>query len=470
MADPNAAIIQGVPTEIVQSGLLQRVFHDTLIATFIYRAEATPEKAAANIGASLTMTRPGPIAVNVTPVTGKDISPATYQFEQWNVFYDQYGNSVDTDMLTSELTLASTYLRNAKMLGINAAETLNHLARNALYTAYLAGNTCMTAAATSATAIHVAAINGFTTVTVLVSGKPLPVPVSSTNKLPIQINPGSSPTSVNVINAVPDDSSVPLGPGTLYLDAAVTASARAAVYASSRSRVLRPNAANSVDGITSSSTLTSAMLFTALKYLQTLNVPPCVDGTYHVHLQPDAIAQLVSNDANFRQLYQSLPDTTVFRDGALGQLFGMRFYQDTQNPTSSNSGTLISTGSGESKFATEINGEVINDGGVQIARVLILGGQGLYEHWIDESKLLTEAGYTGKVGEFVVVNNGISLMTDRIRMILRAPLDRKQQVVSSSWTWSGGWAVPSDVLGMNSNGSQFRRAIVLEHASSSANF
>src|SRR5690242_2355627 len=76
-------IVQGVPTDIVQSGLLQRVFHDMLVSTFIYRLEGTAEKWEANLGANLVMTRPGPIPVDVTPVTGKDLNPTTFSYEQW---------------------------------------------------------------------------------------------------------------------------------------------------------------------------------------------------------------------------------------------------------------------------------------------------------------------------------------------------------------------------------------------------
>ncbi len=77
---------------------------------------------------------------------------------------------------------------------------------------------------------------------------------------------------------------------------------------------------------------------------------------------------------------------------------------------------------------------------------------------------MTEAGYVGKVGEFSIVNNGIQINTERIRYIIRAPQDRLQQQVSQSWSWSGDWGIPTDLLGGQTD-SRFKRAIVIESGS-----
>jgi len=86
----------------------------------------------------------------------------------------------------------------------------------------------------------------------------------------------------------------------------------------------------------------------------------------------------------------------------------------------------------------------------------------VYEKYIDESQFLTDAGVTGKIGEFSVMNGGVAVMSERIRYILRAPLDRLQQIVSQSWSWSGDFPVPSD--GLVGNSARFKRAAVIEHA------
>jgi hypothetical protein len=94
--------------------------------------------------------------------------------------------------------------------------------------------------------------------------------------------------------------------------------------------------------------------------------------------------------------------------------------------------------------------------------VIVTGKGALYERYLDESDFVTEAGITGKTGNFDVVNNGIKILTERIRLILRAPLDRLQQVTSSTWSITTCFPVPSDVTAP-SGPERFKRAVVIEH-------
>ena len=112
---------------------------------------------------------------------------------------------------------------------------------------------------------------------------------------------------------------------------------------------------------------------------------------------------------------------------------------------------------------SRLGAETTNDSGVDIGRVLITGKGALYERYLDESKFVTEAGTTGKIGEFSVVNNGISILTERIRLVVRAPLDRLQQIVGAAWSISTSFPVPSDITAP-SGPERFKRAVVLEHA------
>ena len=63
---------------------------------------------------------------------------------------------------------------------------------------------------------------------------------------------------------------------------------------------------------------------------------------------------------------------------------------------------------------------------------------------------------------FSITNGGVQVMTDRIRYIIRAPLDRAQQVVGQMWSWSGDFAIPTDLL--TGDSARFKRAVVIEHA------
>jgi hypothetical protein len=57
---------------------------------------------------------------------------------------------------------------------------------------------------------------------------------------------------------------------------------------------------------------------------------------------------------------------------------------------------------------------------------------------------------------------GVQVMTERIRLVLRAPLDRLQQLNSSSWSISGDWPTPTDALAPGGTAA-YRRAAVVVH-------
>lgn len=456
--------VLGLPPDIVsaiQDRTLERMFHDALYPRLLFRSEAMPETWAANLGERAVFTRTGLIPVSTTPLTpGTDPAPDSYALEQWEVEARQFGKSIDTHMPTSYVALAPLFLRNTTQLGLNAGETLNRLTRNALYRAYLGGNTVTIAAALAgALTLRVASLNGFSERVI----NARPTPVSPANPLPIAINVVGEPANT-VVGAVPDNPLDPFGPGTITLGAVTTnpIPLRTAVLASTRSRITRVGGALSIDGITGANVLTLQTIIDTVARLRANKIPPQSDGYYHVHVTPEGEAQLFA-DAQWRQLFQSLPDSAVYRDLAIGQLVGCRFYRNTENPNDGNSGLLIDTsgGAGAAREASEIGGEVINQAGVGIRRAIVIGGGAIYEKYLDESKFITEAGVQGKIGEFSVTNNGVQVMTTRIRYIARAPQDRLQQVVSQTWSWSGDFGIPSD--GLTGDASRYKRAAVIEH-------
>ncbi len=86
-----------------------------------------------------------------------------------------------------------------------------------------------------------------------------------------------------------------------------------------------------------------------------------------------------------------------------------------------------------------------------------------YEKGLDEEAYLTEAGVSGKVGEFDIINNSVKVPTERVRLIIRAPQDRLQQFVSCAWSITTSFPVPSDQTAPSGQ-ERYKRAIVLEHA------
>jgi N4-gp56 family major capsid protein len=458
-------IVPGLPSSvltIVQDRTLERAFLDSLFPYLLFRGEARPELWAANLGERVIFTRSGDMPVRLAPLTpGVDPSPSEYPFEQWEAVASQYGDSIDTHMPTSHVAIASLLAQNVKKLGMNAGRSLNTLTRNPLFRAYLGGNTNLIAAASGgALAVRVASLAGFRR-TLNAAGQIFDV--SPTNPLNVTVDAVAN----TVIGAIPDSAAQPDGPGTLALGTALGAGValRDVVLAENRSRIHRVGGAASVDGLTGGNILTMQDVITSVGSLRANNVPPHPDGFYHVHLSAEAETQLYA-DAAFQRLFQSLPDSMPFRDLVIGQLIGCRFYRNTECPNSLNSGALVDTsgGGGSARCAPYIGGEVINQSGVAVRRAIVVGGACIVEKYIDESAYITQAGVNGKIGQFSVTNNGVQIMTERIRMIMRAPQDKLGQVISTTWSWSGDFPIPSDGRAEGASPALFKRAIVIEHA------
>jgi hypothetical protein len=443
---------------ILQDNTLMKVFWDALFPALLYRMDAMPERWEANEGEVKVMTRTGLLPVDVDPLQpNTDPNPEQYAVEQWVAEAHQYGKAIDTHMPTSRAALASRLLRDVKTLGMNAGQTMNRLPRNALFEAYLGGNTVASAAAAiGVVQIPVASLNGFTDR--LVNG--VVTAVSAANPIPVEF--GGAEPDRNVIAAVPDNPAAPLGPGTITVDGALTVgvAAREAVLADDRAVIFRVGGGDSVDAIGAADILTLDDIIGAVAILRTNDAPNHSDGFFHHHLSPLAEAQLFQ-DNHWQRLHDSLPESAAYRQFAIGEKVGCRHYRNTESPDNLNSGALVASGPNNAQCAPQIGGEVVNDAGIRIGRTIITGGSVLYECYIPESDYITEAGVTGNIGNFSVTNNGVTVETERIRYTMRAPLDRLQQVVGHAWSWSGDFAVPSDATTLQ---SRFGRAIIIEHA------
>lgn len=462
-----AGIVLGVPASVMelnQKGLLERAFHDGLFPNLAFRAEAMPEEWPANTGQQLFMTRPGLLPTITTPIQpGSDPLPQAVPFEQWIATLAQFAGTIDTHMPTSTTANANLFLRNLHQLGLQAGQSVNQIARNALFQAYLSGQTVSTnSIGSSDTVIPVASLNGFTDV-VIPGGNVAPQAVSSSFPLPITIGSGGAKVSANVIAFNPNNPSDPLGPGTITLSAAVGSSfsTRTTIKSAFAPRVVRSAAGDSVDAIGASDTITLQQAINAVAFLRRANVQPHDDGFYHAHVSPLVNAQFFA-DPVFQRLNQSLPEHVIYKEGFIGTIAGIMFFMNTESPETTNSGTLTATAS-SGVYASGLGAEVTNGAGVNIGRVLITGKGSVYEKYIDESAYVTEAGTVGKIGEFDVVNNGLNILTERIRLILRAPMDRLQQTVSATWSLSTSFPIPSDITAP-SGPERFKRAIVLECA------
>lgn len=459
------ALVLGIPPAVinlVQRGLLERAFHDGLYPALQYRAEAMVEEWPANTGTELFMSRPGLLA----PITralqpGTDPLPQSVSYEQWIATLERYSGTIDTHMPTSAVANANQFLRNIHQLGLQAGQSLNRIPRNAMFKAYLSGQTLTTASALAGdTTIQVAALNGFTDV-VLPNVTVRPVPVSAATPLPITIT-GIAGTR-NVVGFIPNNPDDLFGPGVLQLDAALGAgiAARTPVLSANRPQVIRSGGGTSVDAIGAGDVFTLQDAINAVNRLRRFNLQPHEDGFFHAHISPDSNSQVFTDPA-FQRLNTALPEHHIYHEGFIGTIAGIMFFMNTESPDTLNSGALTATGT-NARYAEDIGAEVVNEGNVRVGRILVTGRGGLYEKWLPGSNYVSEAGITGKMGEFDVVNAGLTIQTERIDLILRAPLNRLQDTVAATWQISTSFPVPSDVTS-GTGPERYKRAIVIEHA------
>lgn len=460
-------IYVGIPASVVnlvQQGLLERAFHDGLYPALLFRGEAPFEEWEANTGTQLLMTRAGLLAPVTTPLAaGVDPEPVTANYEQWVATLLRYGSSIDTHIPTSAVGNASQFLRNIQQLGLQAGQSLNRIPRNTLFQSYLSGQTSTILVTASAdTTLRVASINGFQDVVGGVNVRPLPV--SSTNPLAITLYNGATPIALNVVGAIPDNTNDPNGPGTLLLSGTVGAivAVRSTVRSSVAPRIIRAGGGSSIDAIGAGDIGTLQMAIEATNWLRKNNVPPHEDGYFHGHINTDFNSQ-VFQDPGFQRLNTALPDHTYFQQAFIGTIAGIAFFQNNECPDYLNSGVRAATGT-NAQYSPDIGAETTNESGVNIGRIVVTGRGAIYEKGLDESNYVTEAGITGQVGDFQIANMGVEVETERVRLILRAPLNRLQDVVAATWSITTSFATPTDITFTGAAPARYRRAVVLEHA------
>lgn len=450
----NTSFNPGVVSAI-QDRTLQRTFRDALFPRLLYRMEAVAELWPVNLGANQTFSRAGLITPTTRPsASNQEPKPVKYDIEQWEATAMPWNSTIDTHMPTSYVTLASQYLRNLHQLGCHAGQSLNRVVRDKLFNAYTAGNTVVvTGGVGGGTAVPVQNLAGFTRK--LYNGRPSAV--SASNPLPITIITASGAITRNVVAFTPDITGDEIHSGTLTIDVAHSGlSGREAVLAVNRSRLIYSGGGSRVDDVSSADQFRMADIRASIAQLQFDNVLPHEDGSYHFHLDPISQSQIFG-DNEFQRLNQSIPDYIHYRRFALAFLLGATFYRNSEAPTTATVNEDPDTG-----FTTAF--ETTNPDGVTLHRPIVTGQGAIEEKYLDESRFISEAGIQGKIGEFAVVNGGMQIMTERIRLILRAPLDRLQQTTSASWSFSGDWPMPTDETAKSSPAT-YKRAVAIVHGS-----
>ena len=315
----------------------------------------------------------------------------------------------------------------------------------------MAGNTVNDALTNSGgTTIHVVNLTGFTTT--LFNGRQ--VAVSASNPIIVTIN-GVANT---VTAATPDTAGDPIHAGTLTLGTALAANvpARSAILSQKRSQLIYSGGGTSIDAIGSDDTFAVRDIRTAIAKLRFNNVPPHDDQLYHWHLDPQSESQIFA-DNEFQRLNQSMPDYVHYRRFALAIFGSGVFYRNNEAPNTQTCSTNI--------LKSNTHGfELTNGASIDIRRPICTGQGWIEEKYVDESQYISAAGIMGKIGKFAVTNGGIQVVTEGVRLIMRAPVDKMQQLTTTSYSISGDWPVPTDELGPGVTPTTYRRAVVVCHA------
>lgn len=438
--------------DIIQTGLLERRFMEPLRAKLGFRAIADREPFAANIGETLTKTRHGLLPAITTPMAPASntdltsgLTPQVWPTEQFVLTVQQYAGNAMLNLVTSRVAIASIFLQNVVVLAEQAARSLDTIAQQALFSAYLGGNTrVITTLGAPATTIHVDDIRGFQTVFNTLGQQ---VAVSGSN--PLSVTVGSNVYTLTGFTA--DGSNVTTAPsgvsGTLTFSGNVTVAdgtSGNAVISAVAPVVTRPSAAsNNVMSTTTAAInastannagrVTAQMILTAKASLSANNVPPGPNGNYVGYFDPVQLTGLYQDPA-FQFFFRGEQATPEWRRGKVTELLGVDIVETNLNPVQ----TLA---------------------GVGIVRRGIICGRGA----------LIEAEFTRNAyAEATNVDDGnLVTIVDGVAHVTREPLDALKQVVTQSWAYLGGFTTPTDITANpttlpSASNSSLKRAVMIE--------
>jgi hypothetical protein len=441
----------------IQLNLLQTAFKQSIEPNYVYRTIAQKEDFQIQKGQTMTYTRAGlkpPITAPLNPQQNTNLdnglTPKSIPVEQYTMALNQYADTLDLDIMTSQVMIANLALQYTRTNGQQASSSLDAIAKTALYNGYMGGNTSVTATlGAPGVTIAVDDIRGFDQV-LTASGSV--ETVSGSNPLPVLVNGdlyslvGSTADVINVSSTayIYNAAGVPIYgtggiSGTLTFSSNVTVAdgtsgnAVVGVYAPV---IFRPNGRATTGDLVSGDILTMQLFIDAVSYLESNNVPTMDDGFYHCFLDDKSSKQLFS-DSEFQLLYRgaTLRDP-VYKKALIKEGLNIRFFRTTQAPQQLQDG----------------------DAGPLVHRPVICGADVLVEGTFAGQEEVINSNLKGD-GHFDVV--------DKIIQIVRPPIDRLQQIVAMTWSWTGGYAIPTDatanrsVIGTASDAYR-KRAVIIE--------
>ena len=475
MASFGAIVQDPVIRALVQDNFLQREWHDALFPKLLFRLEANRSQFKGEQGTTVIETGTGLITPKTKPLQpGVDPTPSSYGAEQWAVTPQQYADSIDTHMPTSALALADMLMRNATTLGVSAGQSLDRKARNRLYNAGVSGAT-FAEASLGATGgnqtlnggtgtLRVRYLNGFTKARRpdLPNGSAVQFgAVSANNPLVIAVTHTVGTLACAVVGFTPDNVGDETGPGVLsvtFTGGPFTVNDRSAVIAADATNMVRVGGGSTIDAVGATDVVTLASFRAANARLRSQNIPTASDGAYHCHLDPISESQAFS-DAEFQRLMTSLPEASYYKDFALGRLLGTIFLRNNECPQVA---SVVKSG-GFYTTDDDIAIDLTNATSVEVHHAIYAGGGALNESYIDLAEVLNQpAGFTGVVTDGGMINyDAVSVNALGVKMITRAPINRLQDQVSTSWSCVADWVCRTDIT--SGDTTRYKRMCVIEH-------
>lgn len=431
ISEPGINNATGTLALTVQSDILVREFQDALSPGRRFRSLYNIMPAPAALGQRFLLDKVGLLADADDPLavltdnsdfnSGMTLTnPAAV--EQVSVKMNKWGNALNTNLLTTSISMENQVIRNSRDLGLNAGKSLEKFARRMYSAAYGGGTTYVTTNAANVNTVNVANAFGFDMV--MVTG--VQTQVSTTNKLLITVNS----TSVNVtgVSGVTIDKDIDWAPATLTLDALVIAVVGDLVKASTAPILRMPG------GITNPYLLTSASLLTVqdLLYMEATmtndNVEAMAEtGYYHAVIDSFGYNNLYT-DTNFSSAMRGQGQDDIYARQALGAFSGFLFFKTSLPPNDT---------------------RTLNAGALRIYGSLIAGDMsGIEGRYTDIDKLNDLAA----LGVGVIVNDYDE--ESGIMLQYRAPLDLSGEVITQSWKYLGGFTQWTDSLTLTPNVGQ----------------
>lgn len=448
---------------LAQAGFLERFLEIGLNSVLGYRRLAQREGIPVGIGETLTKSKFGRKQPVVRPINPSQLSaldsgviPTDAPTEQYTFTLAYYSDTVDVNLLQAEALIADQLRRVSFNNGVQAAQSMDRIARVKLFAKYDTGNTFATAAyASGVTSIHVDDIRGFQYI--LSNGRPTGVSAATPlSAVHYSAANGAVVQTLTITAATPDAINVSIYPaadgqnsdgisGTLTVNATSNAiTAGDALVAAGSANILRPNAKVTTAALAPADLLSAGTIFDAVTVLRNNAVPMMPDGTYWATLSNTSLRQLWA-DQDFKVLFAGNQQSAEYRRFDVTQIFGTSFIPTTE---------------------AYVQASGLTDGSVtlntRVERPIICGDGVLLEGDFEGMESFINRKGVRPIGDL--------MMVDGVAQVMRPPLGRNGTAVSLTWFWVGDFAVPTDSTATTpiiptADGANWKRAVCIEHAS-----